>query len=92
MSTLNRRSTITFQPSAVRVREAIEEAKKTDRYEDPPDHVTLFGHMTGDAEIITELIRGLPFAGAEYRSNLRITRGACKRLAARCTKLLGDDE
>jgi hypothetical protein len=48
--------------------------------------------MTGDAEIITELMRGLPFAGSEYRSNLRIARGAAVRLAARCSKLLGEDE
>jgi hypothetical protein len=91
MSTLNRRSTITFQPSSLRVREAIEEAKKTDSFEDPPDQVVLYGHMTGDTEIISALIRALPFSGSEYRSNLRIARGACKRLADRCAKLLGEE-
>jgi hypothetical protein len=89
---VGRRTSIIFQPAATQVRQALEDAKRSDSYEDPPDQVVLFGHMTADTEIISELIRALPFAGSEYRSNLRIARGACKRLAGRCAKLLGGEE
>lgn len=92
MSTLNRRTSVIFTPPASPVTQAIEDAQQTDKFDDPPDHVTLFGHMTTDTELIGDIIRRLPYAGADYRSNLRIARGACKRLASRCTKLLGDEE
>jgi hypothetical protein len=90
MSTMNRRTSIVFTPPERAVR--LTEAERMKLYQDPDNDVTLFGLMTEDVQIMGKLLQVLPFAGDAYRGNLRIIRGACRRLSARCTKLIGEGE
>jgi hypothetical protein len=58
---------------------------------EPPEQILLLGHMVADIEIMQAELRGLMFAGPDYRSKLRVVRGAAKRISDRCAKLLGED-
>lgn len=89
MSTMNRRNSVTFTPLTKDVVRATE-SDRTELYQDPDNDLNLFGLMTEDVEIMGRILRVLPYAGEAYRGNLRIVRGACHRLAGRCTKLIGD--
>lgn len=43
-------------------------------------------------KILGAELNGLLFSAADYRSRLRVVRGAAKRLETRAAKLLGEDE
>lgn len=80
-----------FTPPAVDVRETREADREAAQIAaDPPEGVLLFGHMLTDAEILQGELRGLLFAGSEYRSRLRVIRSAALRLSERAAKLLGE--
>jgi hypothetical protein len=60
--------------------------------DDPSEAVLLYGHMLSDIDVISGELRGLLFAGVDYRSKLRVIRGAAKRMEQRAAKLLGEDK
>ena len=43
------------------------------------DPLLVWGYMLADQEVMRQELTGLPFAGAEYRSKLRVVRRAAKR-------------
>jgi hypothetical protein len=61
-------------------------------YAEPQDGVLLLGEMFRDSKVIEEKLKKLPFAGEAYRGDLRVIRGAAKRIADRCAKLLGESD
>ncbi len=82
---------IVFTPPATAVREARENDRMQSKATDPGEAVLLYGHMLGDVAILDAELRGLLFA-ADYRSSLRVVRGAARRLEERAARLLGEDK
>ncbi len=81
-----------FTPPAADVREVREQDRKKESVEaDPGEAVLLYGRMLGDVEILHAELNRLLFAGADYRSALRVIRSAAGRLRDRAGKLLGED-
>lgn len=75
----------------------VRETREADRAQeklvvDPQEAVLLYGHMLTDAAVIQAELGGLMFSGEEYRSRLRVVRGAAKRLEDRAAKLLAEDK
>ena len=95
MSATGTRRSIIFPPAppAASVRETREADRAQEKLAaDPQEAVLLYGHMLTDVEIIQTELRGLMFAGADYRSRIRVVRGAAKRLEDRAAKLLAEDK
>lgn len=95
MSATGTRRSIIFPPPAPGI--DVRERREADRAEekaanDPQEAVLLYGHMLTDAAVIQGELGGLMFSGADYRSRLRVVRGAAKRLEDRAAKLLGEDK
>lgn len=61
-------------------------------YDKPEDQILLHGEMIRDAGTITEILQGLPFAGVDYRGNLRVIISANLRIRDVCLALLGERE
>jgi len=58
---------------------------------EPEEDILLLGLMMQEVGLMQEMLRNLHKGPvANYRSNLYVCRGACERLKARCTRLLGD--
>jgi hypothetical protein len=89
MKTVSVRSVVVTPPPAD-VREAREADRRLQTAPDPQEAVLIYGHMITDVEILRGELTGLLFAGADYRSKLRVVRSAAIRLADRAAKLLGE--
>lgn len=61
-------------------------------FDKPEDQILLHGEMIRDASTITEILQGLPFAGNDYRGNLRVIISANLRIRDVCLALLGEKE
>ena len=73
---------VVFTPPAIAVRETRQADLANAKMEtDPQEAVLLYGHMLTDVDILAAELRGLLFAGAEYRSRLRVVRSASRRLS-----------
>jgi hypothetical protein len=59
-------------------------------YDKPEDQILLHGEMIRDAATIGEILQGLPFAGHDYRGNLRVIISANLRIRDVCLALLGE--
>ena len=59
-------------------------------FREPTEEIFLLGVMLVDAKTQTDLLKGLASAGECYRGDLRIIRGAAKRMTDRCSLLLGE--
>jgi hypothetical protein len=88
---IGRTHTVHFSPPSVMVREQREaDHIQAEIQADPEEALLLYGHMLADIDIIGSELRGLLFAGQDYRSKLRVVRGAAKRMEQRAAKLLGE--
>jgi len=65
-------------------------APKPQLYERPDDQILLHGEMIRDTATIEAKLQGLPFAGSEYRGNLRVIISAALRIRDACQALLGE--
>lgn len=82
-----------FTPPGAMIREQREaDVIQAKAEEDPREEVLLYGQMLTDAQILNHELRRLLFSAADYRSTLRVVRGAAKRLEERAAKLLGEGE
>jgi hypothetical protein len=59
---------------------------------EPTEQMLILGEMLRDTQLMLEKLQGLPFSGVGYRGDLRVIRGAAKRTAERCARLIGDNE
>src|ERR1700730_13269134 len=59
-------------------------------YDKPDDQILLHGEMIRDNATIEQILQGLPFAGQQYRGNLRVVISAAMRIRDVCLALLGE--
>ena len=83
-----RTHSIVFTPPET-PRETIERVKL---YEEPAEELLLLGLMIEDIALVEKMLRTLPFARDDYRGNLRVIRGAARRMIERTARLLGEKE
>lgn len=63
---------------------------KTTLWREPKDEVLTLGEMLLDVNRMAEFLREIPWSGENYRANLRMVRGAARRIIERSTRLIGD--